>query len=50
LPFAEQNEICGALRTTYLPSVLYRVRLITMAEAEPLPGPAILEVIGNVTQ
>lgn len=50
LPFAEQNEIWGALRTTYLPSVLYRVRLVTMAEADPLPGPAILEVIGSVTQ
>lgn len=28
LPFSEQNEIWSALRTTYLPSVLYRVKML----------------------
>ncbi len=40
LPFAEQNEVWGALRTSYRPSVLYRVRAVvfrdTAAEAESI--------------
>ncbi len=50
LPFSEQNEIWGALRTTYHPSVLYRVRLVTLAEEDPLAGPDIVEVVSSVTQ
>lgn len=50
LPFSEQNELWGALRTTYLPSVLYRLRLVTVAEEAPLPGPEIVEVVTKVAQ
>lgn len=50
LPFSEQNEIWGALRTTYLPSVLYRIRMVTVAEADPIAGPEIVELISSVTQ
>lgn len=50
LPFSGQNEIWGTLRTAYHPSVLYRVRLVTVAEPDPLQGPEIVEVVGSVTQ
>jgi hypothetical protein len=50
LPFSEQNEIWGTLRTAYHPSVLYRVRLVTVAEPDPLPGPEVVEVVARVTQ
>lgn len=42
--FSEQNEIWGALRTTYRPSALYKVRLIILQD-QPLSGPA-----GEVSQ
>lgn len=32
LPFSEQNEVWGALRTTYRPSVLYRLRMLMFAD------------------
>lgn len=34
LPFAEQNEIWNALRTTYLPSVLYKVKMVVFRDAD----------------
>jgi hypothetical protein len=34
LPFNEQNEVWSALRTTYLPSVLYRVKMIVFRDLE----------------
>ncbi len=36
LPFSKQNEVWNALRTTYHPSVLYRVRMITYADKDAL--------------
>ena len=33
--FSEQNEIWGALRTAYLPSLLYKVRLVVFQDGEP---------------
>lgn len=34
LPFAEQNELWNALRTTYLPSVLYKVKMIVFRDTD----------------
>lgn len=40
LPLAEQNDLWNALRTTYQPSVLYRVRMVVFADQEAKPiGP-----------
>lgn len=50
LPFAELNEIWSALRTTYHPSVLYRVRMVTFSVPDLPPGPEILEVVTSVSQ
>lgn len=36
LPFAEQNEVWNALRTSYKPSVLYKVRMIVFSPDAPL--------------
>lgn len=38
LPFAEQNEIWNALRVTYHPSLLYKIKMVVFRdqEAEPL--------------
>jgi len=35
LPFSEQNEIWNALRTTYHPSVLYKVRMLIFRDDAP---------------
>ncbi len=44
LPFSEQNEIWNALRTTYHPSVLYKVSLIAFRDEEAVAAPEIVEV------
>jgi Pvc16 N-terminal domain len=44
VPFSEQNEIWGALRTSYRPSVLYRVRMVVFRDAEPESQPVLKEV------
>jgi len=43
LPFAEQNEVWNALRTTYHPSVLYRVRTLVFRDRLPVAAPAVAE-------
>lgn len=43
LPLAEQNEIWGALRTSYRPSVLYRIRMLVFQDADRLPVPLVEE-------
>jgi hypothetical protein len=45
LSFAEQNEVWNALRTTYHPSVLYKVRLIVFRDAQAVRSPEIQEKI-----
>jgi len=35
LPLAAQNDVWSTLRTTYLPSVLYRVRTLVMPDGAP---------------
>jgi hypothetical protein len=44
LPFSEQNEIWGALRTSFRPSVLYRVRMVAFEDQSPVAMPATREV------
>jgi hypothetical protein len=34
--FAEQNEVWNMLRTSYLPSVLYRVRMVVLRDRKPV--------------
>ncbi|MCB9267868.1 MAG: DUF4255 domain-containing protein [Lewinellaceae bacterium] len=36
LPFAQQNEVWNALRTSYKPSILYKVRMVVFSQDEPL--------------
>jgi Pvc16 N-terminal domain len=44
LPFSEQSQIWGALRTTYRPSVLYRVKTIGFKDKGGLPLPPVREI------
>ena len=39
LPLAEQNELWNSLRTTYHPSVLYRVRMVVFRDEDALAIP-----------
>lgn len=41
LPFAEQNEIWNALRTTYLPSVLYKVKMVVFRDEDSRLSPEV---------
>lgn len=45
LPFAAQNEVWNALRTTYHPSVLYKVGLVVFRDPDGVDSPAITEAI-----
>lgn len=48
LSFAEQNEVWNALRTTYHPSVLYKVKMVVFRDAEALEAPAVTETAPRV--
>lgn len=50
LSFSEQNEIWGALRAGYLPSALYRAKLIVFRDQDPRSLTATTELIRTVTQ
>ena len=50
LPFSEQNEVWNALRTTYHPSVMYRVRMIILEDEESVSGPSIGKKVSRATQ
>jgi hypothetical protein len=43
LPFSEQNEMWNALRTTYHPSVLYKVKMIVFRDVDAAVMPEIKE-------
>ncbi|MEM7266516.1 MAG: Pvc16 family protein, partial [Pseudomonadota bacterium] len=46
LPFAQQNEIWNALRTTYRSSLLYKVRMVVFEQEEPVQKiPSIIEIV-----
>ena len=42
-PFSEQNEVWNALRVTYHPSVLYRVKMLVFQDQDVLDIPEIKE-------
>lgn len=44
LGFAEQNEVWNALRTTHHPSILYRVKLLSLRDKQPQPTEEISEI------
>ena len=46
--FSEQNEIWGALRVSYQPSALYKVRMVIFPDEEGLPAPIVKTVIPRV--
>lgn len=50
LPFSEQNEIWNALRTTYHPSVLYRIRLIAFRDEDAPAATKASEVAIEISQ
>ena len=41
LPFAEQNEVWSALRATYRPSVLYKIKMVVFRDDGAAPAPPI---------
>ena len=41
LPFSEQNEVWSALRVTYHPSVLYKVKMIVFQDSDAIVAPQI---------
>lgn len=43
LTFAEQNEVWNALRTTYHPSVLYKVKMVVFRDEDAVEAPAVEE-------
>lgn len=43
LPFSEQNEIWSALRTTYRPSVLYKVKMVVFRDEDARQAASITE-------
>lgn len=49
MPFTSQNEIWNALRTTYVPSVLYKVKMIVFEDEEPKALAPMEEAIVNTT-
>ena len=50
LPFSEQNEVWSALRTTYHPSVMYRVRMVVFEDDESISAPPIGESLIRATR
>jgi hypothetical protein len=50
LPLAEQNEIWSALRISYHPSVLFRVRMVVFKDAEGAAVPQIGQTVVRTTQ
>jgi len=48
LSFAEQNEIWSALRVSYQPSALYRVRMVVFSDQEARPVAETKELIQTV--
>lgn len=50
LPFAEQNELWNALRTTYHPSVLYKVKMVVFRDTEGRRAIEVTEKVLRTTQ
>lgn len=50
LPFSEQNEVWNALRTAYLPSVLYKVKMVVFRDEDTVPTAEITEKTIRIVQ
>jgi len=50
MSLSEQGEVWNALRTSYLPSVMYRVGLAIFRDEEGASGPAITEKVITISQ
>ncbi|MEJ2446050.1 MAG: DUF4255 domain-containing protein [Exilibacterium sp.] len=50
LPFSEQNEIWNALRTTYHPSLLYKVKMVVYSDENAVEMPAVCETDMSVQE
>lgn len=50
LSFAEQNEVWNALRTTYHPSVLYKVKMVVFKDDEAVGAPEVEEKALRISQ
>lgn len=50
LPFSEQNEVWNALRTAYLPSVLYKVKMVVFRDEDTVPTTEITEKAIRIAQ
>ena len=50
MPFTEQDAVWNALRTTYLPSVLYKVKIIIYQDEDAVVAGAITETQDNKKQ
>ena len=50
LPFSQQNEVWSALRTTYLPSVMYKVKILAFRAVREVPVPIVETTKITVTE
>ena len=50
LPFAGQNEVWNALRASYHPSVLYRVKVLVFQDSKPTGLDKVTEKIINIKE
>jgi hypothetical protein len=50
LPFSEQNEMWNALRTTYHPSVLYKVKMVVFRDEDIFTKPEIMKKDLRISQ
>ena len=50
LSLSEQGEIWNALRTSYTPSVMYRVGLLIFQDEDSISGPEVAEKVIGVSQ
>jgi hypothetical protein len=49
LPVSQQNEIWSALRTTYQPSVLYRVRMVVFQDEDGMETSEVSEKVTRIS-
>lgn len=47
LPFAQQNDVWNALRTSYKPSLLYKIRMVVFGPEPPAIPPGMISEVNN---
>jgi hypothetical protein len=48
--FAEQNDVWNALRTTYHPSIAYRVRMVVLRDAKPATQDQVTQPVAVIVR